>query len=102
MFVEQLFREPIGEDITWPQLQAVIGERERNLLYDHRLPGEDARLDLEPDCADLPYFLRAYFAWKLRLPFVYRVCTRGRQDTPHRAASPPCSAISIRSQTAMT
>jgi hypothetical protein len=84
VFVEQLFREPIGEDITWPQLQAVIGERERNLLYDHRLPGEDARLDLEPDCADLPYFLRAYFAWKLRLPFVYRVCTRGRQDTAPR------------------
>jgi hypothetical protein len=46
------------------------------------LPGEDARLDLEPDCADLPYFLRAYFAWKLRLPFVYRACTRGRKDTP--------------------
>jgi hypothetical protein len=81
-FVEQLFREPSGEDITWPRLQAVIGERERNLLYDHRLPGEDARLDLEPDCADLPYFLRAYFAWKLRLPFVYRACTRGRRDTP--------------------
>ena len=82
VFVEQLFREPLGEDVTWPQLQAVIGERERNLLYDHRLPGEDARLDLEPDCADLPYFLRAYFAWKLRLPFVYRACTRGRKDTP--------------------
>ncbi|MBW2160461.1 MAG: C40 family peptidase [Deltaproteobacteria bacterium] len=81
-FVEQLFREPDGDDITWPQLQSVIGERERNLLYDHRSPGEDARLDLEPDCADLPYFLRAYFAWKLRLPFVYRACTRGRKDTP--------------------
>jgi hypothetical protein len=83
-FVEQLFREPTGEDVTWPHLQAVIGERERNLLYDHRLPGEDSRLDLEPDCADLPYFLRAYFAWKLRLPFVYRACTRGRKHTPPR------------------
>ncbi|MBW2189242.1 MAG: C40 family peptidase [Deltaproteobacteria bacterium] len=83
-FVEQLFREPAGEDITWPHLQAVIGERERNLLYDHRLPGEDSRLDLEPDCADLPYFLRAYFAWKLRLPLVYRACTRGRKDEPPR------------------
>jgi hypothetical protein len=81
-FIEQLFRDPAEEDITWPRLQAVIGEPERNLLYDHRVPGEDARLDLEPDCADLPYFLRAYFAWKLRLPFVYRACTRGRRDTP--------------------
>jgi hypothetical protein len=81
-FVEQLFRDPDGDDITWPHLQAVIGERERNLLYDHRLPGEDASLGLEPDCADLPYFLRAYFAWKLRLPFVYRACARGGKDTP--------------------
>jgi hypothetical protein len=83
-FVEQLFREPIGEDVTWPRLQALISDPERNLLYDHRIAGEDARLDLEPDCADLPYFLRAYFAWKLRLPFVYRMCTRGRKDAPPR------------------
>jgi hypothetical protein len=83
-FVEQLFREPYAEEITWPGLQALIGERKRNLLYDHRFPGEDAQLDLQPDCADLPYFLRAYFAWKLRLPFVYRSCTRGRQDMEPR------------------
>jgi hypothetical protein len=83
-FVEQLFREPYAEEITWPGLQALIGERKRNLLHDHRLPGEDARLDLQPDCADLPYFLRAYFAWKLRLPFVYRNCTRGRKNLQPR------------------
>ena len=81
-FVEQLFREPLGDDATWPNLQALLGERERNLLYDYRAPGEDAALALEPDCADLPYFLRAYFAWKLRLPFVYRMCTRGRKRHP--------------------
>ena len=81
-FVEQLFREPDGDDVTWSRLQELIGVRDRNLLYDYRSVGEDARLDLEPDCADLPYFLRAYFAWKLQLPFVYRECTRGRKDTP--------------------
>ncbi len=81
-FVEQLFREPSGEDVTWSNLQEVVGDRERNLLYDYSAQGEDARLALEPDCADLPYFLRAYFAWKLRLPFVYRACTRGRKDQP--------------------
>jgi hypothetical protein len=80
-FIEHLFREPVGEDATWPDLQALVGERERNLLYDYRGRGEDAHLALEPDCADLPYFLRAYFAWKLRLPFVYRMCTRGRTDS---------------------
>jgi hypothetical protein len=81
-FIEQLFREPLDDDATWPNLQTLIGERERNLLYDYRAVGEDAELALEPDCADLPYFLRAYFAWKLRLPFVYRMCTRGRKDRP--------------------
>ena len=83
-FVEQLFREPTAEDVTWPVLQAVIAERDRNLLYDHHSPGEDEGLNLEPDCADLPYYLRAYFAWKLRLPFVYRLCTRGRKNKAPR------------------
>ncbi|MGB8329020.1 MAG: NlpC/P60 family protein, partial [Polyangiales bacterium] len=86
-FVEQLFREPDGEEITWPRLQALIGDRQRNLLYDLNLPGEDSRLELEPDCADLPYFLRAYFAWKLRLPFVFGNCTRGQTGAP-----PSCDA----------
>ena len=81
-FVEQLFFEPEDDDTTWTNLQALIGDRDRNLLYDYRAPGEDEGLALEPDCADLPYFLRAYFAWKLRLPFVYRACTRGRKETP--------------------
>lgn len=81
-FVEQLFREPAGEEVTWSSLQELIGSPASNLLYDHRVPGEDAELDLEPDCADLPYFLRAYFAWKLGLPFVYRACTRGTKSSP--------------------
>lgn len=79
-FIEQLFREPSGDEVTWPRLQTLIEDPERNLLYDYRMPGEDAQLALEPDCADLPYFLRAYFAWKLRLPFGYRTCTRGRAN----------------------
>ncbi|MEM7436475.1 MAG: NlpC/P60 family protein [Myxococcota bacterium] len=81
-FIEQLFVEPDGEDATWTNLQEVIGDPSRNLLYDYRSPGEDARLSLRPDCADLPYFLRGYFAWKLGLPFSYRACTRGRKAPP--------------------
>jgi hypothetical protein len=30
----------------------------------------------------LPYFLRAYFAWKLGLPFGYSECSRGSGDAP--------------------
>lgn len=87
VFVEQLFREPEGEDTTWSGLQALISNADRNLLHDHGGIGEEASLSLEPDCADLPYFLRAYFAWKLRLPFAYRACSRGRNGNP-----PRCSA----------
>jgi hypothetical protein len=32
---------------------------------------------IQPDCADVPYFLRAYFAFKMGLPFGYSKCTRG-------------------------
>ena len=79
-FVEQLFREPEGEEVTWPSLQVLVEDRDRNLLHDHRSQGEESALDLEPDCADLPYFLRAYFAWKLKLPFAWRQCSRGRGE----------------------
>ncbi|MEM1415222.1 MAG: hypothetical protein AAGH15_09990, partial [Myxococcota bacterium] len=87
-FVAHLFRDPSfrdgGEGATWPRLQVLLEDPARNLLHDHRAIGEDARLSLEPDCADLPYFLRAYVAWKLRLPFAFRNCRRGRDGQPPR------------------
>ena len=39
-------------------------------------------LFIRPDCADLPYFLRAYFAFKMGLPFGYSKCTRGGGGEP--------------------
>jgi hypothetical protein len=81
-FVEQLFTDPADEDVTWDGLQQLLADPERNLLHDHLGLDEDDRLALEPDCADLPYFLRAYFAWKIELPFAFRRCTRGRQGVP--------------------
>jgi hypothetical protein len=41
-------------------------------------------LVIRPDCADLPYFLRAYFAFKMGLPFGYAKCTRGGAGHPPR------------------
>ena len=35
------------------------------------------KMIVRPDCADLPYFLRAYFAFKMGLPYGYAKCTRG-------------------------
>ena len=92
-FVEQLFREPVGEEATWPDLQALLRDPARNLLHDHLGLGEDETLRLVPDCADLPYFLRAYFSWKLRLPFAFRRCTRGRDGVPPRCLEAPWSNL---------
>lgn len=40
------------------------------------------------DCADFPYFLRSYFAWKNELPFGY-VSQIGSFDTIERKKNPP-------------
>jgi cell wall-associated NlpC family hydrolase len=78
-FVEQLFDYPVEEELTWPNLTVLLQNRANNLLYDHLSQEEEQRIRLEPDCADLPTFLRVYFAWKMRLPFAFRQCTRGRR-----------------------
>jgi hypothetical protein len=45
--------------------------------------GEDEiGLIFRPDCADLPYFLRAYFAFKMGLPFGFSKCSRGGGGKP--------------------
>jgi hypothetical protein len=83
-WIEKLFDAPLDEDPTWRALHEVTRDPERNFLHDHLGLGEDDAhgLRLEPDCADLPYFLRAYFAWKLGLPFGYSECTRGDGGKP--------------------
>src|SRR4029077_13292569 len=81
-FVEQLFTGAPDDEQTWTNLHSLLRDPARNLLIDHLGLNEDNRLEIEPDCADLPYSLRAYFAWKLRLPYAYRQCSRGRVDKP--------------------
>ncbi len=77
-WVEHLFDDPLDAEPSWKGIDTVLGDASRNLLHDHLGHREDDRaFGLEPDCADLPYFLRAYFAWKLGLPFGYSACTRG-------------------------
>jgi hypothetical protein len=81
-WVRALFHAPRGEDLAWSALHEGTTDATRNLLHDHLGWGEDAPpsgtgLWLKPDCADTPYFLRAYFAWKRGLPFGFRLCSRG-------------------------
>jgi len=80
-WVNALFRDS-GEDASWTSLNEVTQNQGNNFLYNHLSLGEDdpagkVRVIMQPDCADNPFFLRAYFAWKLGLPFGYHVCDRG-------------------------
>jgi len=77
-WIETLFDAPLGEELSWPALHVGLRDRSRNFLFNHLGLGEDElKMVLRPDCADLPYFLRAYFAFKMGLPFGYAKCTRG-------------------------
>ncbi|APR87391.1 Hypothetical protein A7982_12740 [Minicystis rosea] len=85
-WIERLFDAPTGADLTFPALHEVLRDPARNLLHDYLGRGEDDAgphaLVIDPDCADLPYFLRAYFAHKLGLPFGFSSCTRGGAGQP--------------------
>jgi hypothetical protein len=85
-WIEHLFDDPLDAEPSWRSLDEVTRRRERNFLHDHLGLGEDEErgLRLAPDCADLPYFLRAYFAWKLGLPFGWSECSRGESGRPPR------------------
>ena len=82
-WIEKLFDAPLDAEPSWPALHEVLRDPSRNFLFDHLGLHEDEKsLILQPDCADLPYFLRAYFAFKMGLPFGYAKCTRGAGGQP--------------------
>ena len=82
-WIEKLFDAPLDEELSWPALHEVLRDQSRNFLFNHLGLHEDEKsLILQPDCADLPYFLRAYFAFKMGLPFGYSKCTRGGGGEP--------------------
>jgi hypothetical protein len=77
-WIEKLFDAPLDEELSWRALHEVLRDQSRNFLFNHLGLGEDSmKIVLRPDCADLPYFLRAYFAFKMGLPFGYSICSRG-------------------------
>ena len=77
-WIEKLFDDPLDAAPSWPALHEVLRDRSRNVLFNHLSLREDEKgLVIRPDCADVPYFLRAYFAFKMGLPFGYAKCSRG-------------------------
>jgi hypothetical protein len=92
-WIEHLFEAPPEQSLSFDSLGPVLRDPARNLLFNYLGQGEDHQLPVAPDCADLPYILRAYFAWKLGLPIAYRPCTRGS-----RSSAPTCQAPVIESR----
>lgn len=88
-WIEKLFDAPLEDEPSWTALHFVLRDRSRNFLFNHLGLGEDQmNMVIRPDCADLPYFLRAYFAFKMGLPFGYSKCSRGGGGHP-----PKCFAF---------
>jgi hypothetical protein len=87
-WIDALFHDA-DERSSWPALHEVTRSQERNILYNHLGLGEDdpagkTAVVMVPDCADNPFYLRAYFAWKLGLPFGFHESDRGTIDRPPR------------------
>ena len=84
-WIAKLFDAPLDDAPSWKAMHEVLRDPSRNLLFDHLGLREDQKGQVvRPDCADVPYFLRAYFAFKLGLPFGYAKCTRGDGGQPPR------------------
>ena len=87
-WIDALFRDA-DERSSWAALHEVTRDPGRNILHDHLGLGEDDPggknpVVMEPDCADNPFYLRAYFAWKLGLPFGFHECDRGTLERAPR------------------
>ncbi|MBC8020460.1 MAG: hypothetical protein H7X78_04505 [Methyloceanibacter sp.] len=84
-WIEKLFDAPLDEAPSWKAMHEVLRDPSRNVLFNHLGLREDQKGHVvQPDCADVPYFLRAYFAFKMGLPFGYAKCTRGDGGQPPR------------------
>ena len=76
-WIEKLFDAPLDTEPSWKAWHEVLRDQSRNILFNYLGVGEDnLTINLRPDCADFAYFLRAYFAFKMGLPFGYSNCSR--------------------------
>ncbi|WP_426434843.1 hypothetical protein [Bradyrhizobium genosp. P] len=82
-WIEKLFDGPPDQDLNWKVWYEVLRDQSRNFLFNYLGRNEDlTQTNIRPDCADFVYFLRAYFAFKMGLPFGYSNCSRGFAGRP--------------------
>jgi hypothetical protein len=90
-WIDLLFDAPPEGSVDFRPLHQALRDPKRNFLGNYLGLREDdpknkAAIAATPDCADLPYFLRAYFSWKLGLPIAFRDCDRGTDTRPPRCS----------------
>src|ERR1700712_1053353 len=82
-WIAKLFDAPPDQNLDWKVWYEVLRDQSRNFLFNHLGRNEDkTQTGSRPDCADFVYFLRAYFAFKMGLPFGYSNCSRGFGGSP--------------------
>ncbi|MGB7036692.1 MAG: hypothetical protein WBD71_14345 [Xanthobacteraceae bacterium] len=82
-WIAKMFDAPLDQELSWKTWVEVLQDRSRNMLFDYLGLSEDNFLKAtRPDCADFVYFLRAYFSFKMGLPFGYSNCSRGNNGAP--------------------
>jgi hypothetical protein len=82
-WIEKLFDAPPEQNLDWKVWYEVLRDQSRNFLFNYLGRNEDiTQTGQRPDCADFVYFLRAYFAFKMGLPFGYSNCSRGFGGRP--------------------
>ncbi|MFZ3308120.1 MAG: hypothetical protein WA280_01980 [Xanthobacteraceae bacterium] len=82
-WIAKLFDGPLNQELSWKTWVEVLQDHSRNMLFDYLGLNEDNLLKAtRPDCADFVYFLRAYFSFKMGLPFGYSNCSRGNNGAP--------------------
>jgi hypothetical protein len=82
-WIEKLFDAPPDQNLDWKVWYEVLRDQSRNFLFNYLGRNEDiTQTGSRPDCADFVYFLRAYFAFKMGLPFGYSNCSRGFAGNP--------------------
>ncbi|WP_426610359.1 hypothetical protein [Bradyrhizobium sp. McL0616] len=86
-WIEKLFDAPADQNLDWKVWYEVLRDQSRNFLFNYLGRNEDiTQTSIRPDCADFVYFLRAYFAFKMGLPFGYSNCSRGFGGKPPKCA----------------
>ena len=77
-WIEKLFDAPLDEELSWKSMDKVLHDPSRNILFNHLGLREDEKgRDHPTRLRGCSYVLRAYFAFKMGLPFGYSKCTRG-------------------------